>query len=640
MALPPGFIDELRTRLSLSDVVGRKVMWDRRKSQPSKGDHWAPCPFHHEKTASFHVDDRKGYYYCFGCHAKGDAITFVRETENVGFMEAVKILAGEAGMQVPEQDPASQQKADRASRLREVMEMAERFYQLQLRAGVGAAARAYLEKRGLDADAQGRWGLGYAPGGWQTLFDALTAKGVDAETLIECGLAKASDRGRKPYDVFRDRILFPIRDAQGRTIAFGGRAMDPSDGAKYLNSPETPLFDKSRTLYNLKPARAAAKDAPLIVAEGYMDVIALSEAGFPATVAPLGTAVTETQMQMLWRIADEPVVALDGDTAGLRAAHRVVDLALPLLAPGKTLNFAILPDGQDPDDLLKAGGKATMEAVLAGATPLVRMLFERERAAGPVETPEQKAGFDKRLAIAVARIADEGVRGHYKQAVRDLRWQAFRKPPAPRAGRGVPNVATPAGTTKAAARALETGEEVLRERMILGLALRHPVALAAAEDALDRIDFLGEGHAALAAAMLAHGRHEGLAEACRDAGCGAALESLAADRHLAIHPAARAGASDAVIRETLEEQIAKLTCERGLRDEMEEFAEGIDVADERDTWRLDQAARAREKARRADVADATEYETAPNGAAVDRAERARLDALLGRLEPSRDEGRR
>ncbi|MEM6729712.1 MAG: DNA primase, partial [Pseudomonadota bacterium] len=396
MTLPPGFLDELRARTSLSSVVGRKVIWDPRKSNQGKGDMWSPCPFHQEKTASFHVDDRKGYYYCFGCHAKGDAISFVRETENVGFMEAVEILVGEAGMSMPERDPRAQEKADERAELSGVMEEAVKYFRLQLARGVGAAARDYLAGRGLSGAALERWEIGFAPEGWQNLWTHLRGKGVEPEKIIACGLAKASDKGREPYDVFRNRIMFPIRDARGRAIAFGGRAMDPSDNAKYLNSPETLLFDKSRTLFNHGPAReAAGKGQPLIVAEGYMDVIALSEAGFGASVAPLGTAVTESQLQLLWRMGDEPTLALDGDTAGLRAAMRVIDIALPLLEAGKSLRFVLLPDGKDPDDLLKAGGPEAMSELLSQAQPLVSLLWRRETEGKTFDSPERKAALDK-----------------------------------------------------------------------------------------------------------------------------------------------------------------------------------------------------------------------------------------------------
>ncbi|MFO7804783.1 MAG: DNA primase, partial [Paracoccaceae bacterium] len=337
MSLPPGFLDELRTRLSLGQVVGRKVMWDTRKSNQAKGDLWASCPFHQEKSASFHVDDRKGFYYCFGCHAKGDAISFVRETENVDFIEAVKILADEAGMPMPERDPQAQKKADVREELVEVMEQAVQHFRLNLKTAAAGEARDYLQHRGLSEEAQARWEIGFAPDNGGALRH-LTDKGVDPKKVIEAGLAAESDRGGSPYDRFRGRIIFPIRDARGRAIALGGRAMAANARAKYLNSPETPLFDKSRTLYNVQRAReAAGKGHPLIVAEGYMDVIALVEGGFPAAVAPLGTAVTEHHLRMLWRIAPEPILALDGDKAGLGAAMRVIDIALPLLEAGQSL---------------------------------------------------------------------------------------------------------------------------------------------------------------------------------------------------------------------------------------------------------------------------------------------------------------
>ena len=270
MSLPPGFLDELRSRTSLSQVVGRKVTWDTRKSNQGKGDMWSPCPFHQEKTASFHVDDRKGFYYCFGCHAKGDLFSFVQETENVGFMEAVEIIAREAGMQLPARDPKAQEKADRRTQLIEVMEQAVAHYRLQLKTSAAAAARDYLVGRGLDEAAQQRWEIGFAPPGWQGLWDHLTSKGVSEDLILAAGLAKPSNAGKKPYDTFRDRIMFPIRDQRGRAIAFGGRAMDPTDNAKYLNSPETDLFDKGRSLYNHGPAREGAGKQPLVVAEGYM----------------------------------------------------------------------------------------------------------------------------------------------------------------------------------------------------------------------------------------------------------------------------------------------------------------------------------------------------------------------------------
>src|SRR6056297_1217754 len=379
MSLPPGFLDELRTRTSLAQVAGRKVMWDNRKSNQGKGDMWAPCPFHQEKTASFHVDDRKGFYYCFGCHAKGDAIAFIRETENLGFMEAVQALAAEAGMEMPAEDPAAQARAARRTDLTEIMEMAVRQYRRHLSTAQGIEAKEYLQRRGLGPEIQERFGIGFAPDARRFLWDHLTGQGIDGARLIAAGLAAEPDGGGAPYDRFRGRIMFPIRDPRGRCIAFGGRAMDPNARAKYLNSPETDLFDKGRTLYNHGPAReAVGQGAALVVCEGYMDAIALVEAGFGGAVAPLGTAITEHQLQMLWRIAPEPVLALDGDRAGLRAAMRLVDLALPLMQAGQGLRFAVLPPDTDPDDLIRRQGAAAMQAQIDAAQPMIDLLWRRE----------------------------------------------------------------------------------------------------------------------------------------------------------------------------------------------------------------------------------------------------------------------
>ncbi|MDR9395326.1 MAG: DNA primase, partial [Roseovarius sp.] len=419
MSLPPGFLDELRSRTSMVQVAGRKVMWDNRKSNQAKGDMWAPCPFHQEKTASFHVDDRKGFYYCFGCHAKGDAISFVRETENVDFMEAVRILASEVGMPMPERDPQAQAKADRRTELAEVMDMAVGHFRLQLKTAAGAGARDYLAGRALDAEMQDRFEIGFAPAAWQGLWDHLRGKGVAEDLILDCGLAKPSRNGGRPYDTFRGRIMFPIRDPRGRCIAFGGRAMDPAESAKYLNSPDTELFDKSRTLYNHGPAReAAGKGQTLIVAEGYMDVIALSRAGFGASVAPLGTAVTEAQLQLLWRITDEPVIALDGDAAGLRAAYRVIDIALPLLEAGKSLRFALMPEGKDPDDLLRAEGAGAFQALIDRALPMVRLLWQRETEGRDFDSPERKAALERACQDKTALIRDPALRRHYEQALK------------------------------------------------------------------------------------------------------------------------------------------------------------------------------------------------------------------------------
>ncbi len=435
MALPPGFLDELRGRTSLARVAARKLTWDARKTNAAKGDYWAACPFHQEKTASFHVDDRKGFYYCFGCHAKGDAIGFVKETENVGFMEAVAILAREAGMAIPAPDPAAQARADRRATLSDVMEEAVRFFRLQLKTGAARAARDYLTGRGLTDAALTRFEIGFAPDARQALWQHLTAKGIAPDSVVEAGLAARPDDGGPPYDRFRGRIQFPIRDARGRTIAFGGRALSETARAKYLNSPETPLFDKGRTLYHHGPAReAAGKGASLIVAEGYMDVIALVEAGFTGAVAPLGTAITEAQLDLLWRIAPEPIVALDGDTAGRRAAHRLVDLALPRLEPGRSLRFALLPAGQDPDDVIRAGGPTAMQQVLDRSETLVQTLINRETEGRDLRHAEARAEVNAALRGAAQKITHRDLRDQFWSEIKPVLAQIFDAARPARAG--------------------------------------------------------------------------------------------------------------------------------------------------------------------------------------------------------------
>ncbi|ETX27374.1 DNA primase [Roseivivax isoporae LMG 25204] len=639
-------MDELRQRTRLSDVVGRKVSWDRRKSNQAKGDMWAPCPFHQEKSASFHVDDRKGFYYCFGCHAKGDLISFVRESENLGFMEAVEMLAASAGMQMPARDPRAQEKADRRTQLVEVMEQAVKFYRLQLQTGAAADARRYLEGRKLTQDALDRFEIGFAPAGWQTLWDHLTGKGVPAELILEAGLARASDRGGRPYDVFRNRIMFPIRDGRGRAVAFGARAMDPADKAKYLNSPETPLFDKGMNLYNVGPAReAAGRGAPLIVAEGYMDVIALSEGGFPAAVAPLGTAVTDRQLDLLWRIAEEPVVALDGDAAGLRAAYRVIDLALPLMEAGRSLRFALMPEGKDPDDLIRGEGPAAVQAVLDAALPMVQLLWRRETEARVFDSPERRAALDRRLRGVTGAIRDPNLRHHYDEALKDLRWALFRGRGrggqaaggtaggrAWRNGAAVPQ--PPAPQTKASLLGSdEAGEIRLREAVILATCLTTPAVVERFEGALDAMPCRDPVHAALRDALLSAAA-EGLgAEAIRhaaEAAIGAeALETLLSARHVAVTPCIRNAGDAELARLTIAEELAKLAAARGLEAEIAEAVEDIDaLGDEAVTWRLREAAEARTRALRAAREDDRQYDTGANGARIDRGERESFAALM------------
>jgi DNA primase len=655
MSLPPGFLDELRTRLSLAQVVGRKVMWDSRKSNQAKGDLWAPCPFHQEKSASFHVDDRKGFYYCFGCHAKGDAISFVRETENVDFIEAVRILAGEAGMPMPQRDPQAQQKADTRTQLAEVMEQAVQYYRLQLKTGVASEARAYLERRGLSQQALDRWEIGFAPDVWQGLWDHLKSKNISDELIIGAGLAKPSQKGGKPYDTFRGRIMFPIRDARGRCTAFGGRAMDPNDNAKYLNSPETELFDKGRSLYNHGPARTAAgKGQPLIVAEGYMDVIALSEAGFEAAVAPLGTAITENQLQMLWRVAPEPIIALDGDTAGLRAAMRLIDLALPLVEAGQSLRFAMMPEGKDPDDLLKSSGAPALQKLLDGAMPMVRLLWQRETEGRVFDSPERKAALDKALREKIKTIADPSIRNHYGQEIKELRFQLFRpqraatggaRPGGQRSGGGFGKwqpAPVPLQSTKSSALAAAGGDKVphmLRESVILAALITCPEVVESFETPLERLRCINPENAALRDLILRHA-HEGaevLREKISSARGPEALENLLNASHVAIVPCIRTPGNADMARITVAEELAKLSAARGLDAEIADAAEDLTgVADEGVTWRLSQAAEAADSANRSTQKEGSgDFVTADNGVKMEKDEVTRSRAMFDAIDFSK-----
>ena len=614
MNLPPGFLDDLRTRTSLSQVVGRKVTWDARKSNPGKGDLWAPCPFHQEKSPSFHVDDRKGFYYCFGCHAKGDAVTFVKETENVSFIEAVEILAREAGMPMPARDPVAAERADRRTELGRVMEEAFKWYRLQLKTSAASEARAYIARRGLSQAAQDRWEVGFAPDQRQGLFHALTQKGIAPDMIVEAGLCAKPDDGGAPYDRFRGRIIFPIRDGRGRAISLGGRAMDPNARAKYLNGPETTLFDKGRNLFNHGPAReAAGKGQPLIVAEGYMDVIALVEAGFKSAVAPLGTAVTEDQLKLMWRIHDEPVIALDGDKAGIAAALRVVDLALPLLESGKGLRFAILPTGLDPDDLIKAQGAGAMQKVLDDAQPMVTLLWRRETEGRSFDSPERKAALDKTLRATLTRITDPSIRSHYGDEIKRLRldlfgtrarqnWQPQRKGRFPE----IPQSALAATRGSLLATAPDRIDEVLREAVILATLITHPTLIPRFESALERIDLTGDGHAAIREILLSHMDPTTVEDRLRRA-APAALDALMSRPHVLIAPPVRNRTDADLATLCLAEELAKLDARRGARREIDDAIEDLTgIADEGLTWRLSQASAARHRADQPPRADAAE----------------------------------
>ncbi len=637
-------MDELRSRTSLVQVVGRKVMWDSRKSNQGKGDMWAPCPFHHEKSASFHVDDQKGFYYCFGCQAKGDAINFVQESENVSFIEAVKILADEAGMTLPDRDPRAQAKADKRTQLSEIMEQAVKFFRMSLKTGAAAEARAYLERRGMKAATQDQFDIGYAPEG-NALFAHLTGQGVDPQLVIDAGLAARPDDGRAPYDRFRGRIIFPIRDARGRAISLGGRSLDPNARAKYLNGPETELFDKGRSLYNQGPARAAAgKGQPLIVAEGYMDVIALAEAGFGASVAPLGTAVTENQLALLWRISSEPIIALDGDKAGIRAAMRLIDLALPLLEAGQSLRFAIMPEGQDPDDLIKAKGAGAVQAVLDQAKPMVDLLWQREVEGKNFDSPERKAALDKTLREKIKLIRDPGIRAHYGEAIKELRYQLFRpqrKPFEPGKGGGkgsfkrgkwqAPTRAQASTKASLLVSADEARQQHLRESVILACVISTPAVLDEFEEGLENLHCADEDHRFMRDLVLrqAHRGVLDLKTVVEEAMGPEALDFLLGHPHVRLAPPVRRPGDVDMARQTISEELRKLASDLGHRAEVAEAVEVIgEVEDEAVTWRLGQAAEARNSAQRSQQEEGGEFELGDNGAPIDKDERKALDALI------------
>ncbi len=421
MAFPPHFMDELKARVSLVDLIGRRTKLVKKGREYS-----GLCPFHNEKTPSFTVNEEKGFYHCFGCGANGDLIDFVRQTEGVEFPEAVERLAAMAGIAVPTQRPEERERQKRSATLHDAMELAAKWFTAQLAGQAARGARDYLSRRQLSEAAVASFRLGYAPASRTALKEALIARGVSEATLIEGGLIIKPDNGRESYDRFRDRLMFPITDQRGRVIAFGGRALGEAS-AKYLNSPETPLFHKGRVLYNMATARKAAfETGRLIVAEGYMDVIAFSDAGFTEAVAPLGTAVTEDQLRILWQMASEPILCLDGDAAGWRAALKVSERALPLLRPGHSLRFALLPDGLDPDDLIRSRGVEAIREVLENALPLSEILWRKETEGRDVDTPERKAALEKALYGLCDAMQDQAVQGHYRAFFKERLWQAFR----------------------------------------------------------------------------------------------------------------------------------------------------------------------------------------------------------------------
>jgi DNA primase len=411
MRFTPQFLEDLRARLPVSEVVGKRVKLKR------AGREWKGLsPFQQEKTPSFTVNDQKGFYYDFSSGKHGNIFDFVMETEGVPFVEAVERLAAMAGMPLPAVTPEAARHEQRRKTLFDVMDLAAKFFANTLASRLGAKGRGYLGDRAISPATQLQFRLGYAPPERFALKEHLGSLGIPTEDMVEAGLLIAGADIPVPADRFRDRVMFPITDLRGRVIAFGGRALEKGVPAKYMNSPETPLFHKGDNLYNHAPARQAAHDgSPLIVVEGYIDVIAMVTAGYPATVAPLGTALTENQLALLWKMADEPILCFDGDKAGQKAAWRAADLALPQLKPGKSLRFALLPEGQDPDDLARTGGRAAIEDVMAAARALSDVIWSREVEGNSFATPERRAALEARIGELTNGIRDEVIRRYYRQ---------------------------------------------------------------------------------------------------------------------------------------------------------------------------------------------------------------------------------
>ena len=633
MSLPPGFLEELRARVSVTQVVGRKVSWDLKKSNQSKGDMWAPCPFHQEKTASFHVDDQKGFYYCFGCHAKGDAISFVKETENVNFIEAVEILAKEAGLQMPEQDPQAKEKSSYRDELFKIMDLSVRFYQRSLSSAKGARALEYIKSRKLTSEIIDEFELGFAPNSRTELFDYLSDKNIPEQHIIDTGMCLRPDDGGSVYDRFRDRIMYPIRDSQGRCIAFGGRAMSQNARAKYLNSPETKLFDKGRSLYNFSTARSAlSTKSSLIVAEGYMDVIALSQASFKASVAPLGTAITKDQLALIWRISPSPVVALDGDRAGVNAAYRLIDLALPLIETGKTVKFVLMPEGYDPDDLIKERGRDAMQNLVDEAISLADLLWRRETEGLSFDNPEARAALDKKLDQALSNIRDRQLKYHYQQHFKDLKWTEFIKKPGKKFS-GSQNNANAGKAVKGSFIANSDKKNFisLKETVILAILVKYPSLIDPNKEKLTTMEWDSKDNILLLGEILNMGHlgSQDLMENLQNKFGDKALGKLFKQNHINIIPCLGAKDDPQQAESILSDEISKLEIQRGLDAELEEVVNSsVEELDETAFWRLGQATKIRQSANTSEKGDFVNFEMAPNGVKLDREEKSQFDALL------------
>ncbi len=494
MAFPPQFLDEIRARLLVSSVVGKHVKLVRRGRE-----YVGLSPFSNEKTPSFTVNDEKGFYHCFSSGEHGDIFNFLIKTQNLSFPESVERLADEAGLEMPRETPEAAQEAARATVLREAVEAACVIFEQTLRSSEGKAALEYLKSRGLSDETISLYRLGYAPPG-NIIKTKLISRGVQEDILLDTRLVSPGKDGRESFDFFRNRVVFPIIDVRGRPIAFGGRIMGEGE-PKYLNSADTPLFHKGQVLYGLNLARGpAAKAREIIVAEGYMDVIALAQAGLSNAVAPLGTAMTEAQIELLWRTAPEPVLCFDGDAAGQKAALRAAERALPLLKPGFSLRFAMMPAGEDPDDICRRGGASAMEEILSQALPLSEVIWRQLVAEHPGDTPERRAGLERAAMDKASLVRDSGVQSQYTRMLRDRLFEQFRSSSGSKSSEFVQNhkgarwqQGRKSPTFGPAPRRFSqqdaTTAQRKRERILLATLLNHPSLADHVEERLGAMSF-------------------------------------------------------------------------------------------------------------------------------------------------------
>ena len=609
MRFSPSFLDEIRARVPVSEVVRRKVKLAK------QGREWRGLsPFNAEKTPSFYVNDQKGFFHDFSSGKHGDGFTFLMETEGLSFPEAVERLAGLAGLPMPVETKEQREADARRATLGDALEWAAEFFEKQLAAPAGREARAYLDRRQISAASRARFRLGYAPADRHALRDHLAARGATVETMIEAGLLIHGEDIAVPFDRFRNRVMFPICDRAGRVIAFGGRAMEAEAQAKYLNSPETPLFHKGATLYNLHNARKAAHETGSVIAvEGYVDVIALDTAGVHNAVAPLGTALTPDQCGLLWRMAEEPVLCFDGDKAGLKAAFRAVDTALPLIGAGRSLRFVLLSGGMDPDELLRAGGRTAVAQALASTLPLVDLLWMRETDGLVLDTPERRAGLERRLREVAGQIADETLRRHYQQELTDRLAKLLGRDPsrfsngrstgsgrdytprwngAPgRAGAGGPLRVGPSLANSPLFRGV-SAPIAPREGLILLILMNHPEVLAERVDEIAELDFASPEAIALRDALVRWREAGGeetqlLADFIEENGLSAAAGRLSGMVAHAVLWSVRPEAAPADAAESLRQALVLHRRARALNRELREVeARLADNPNERDAARL------------------------------------------------------